>query len=49
MPVPVSVPVPARARRREPTVSGFDHDRLDVYRTAIEFVVLANEIAQQLH
>jgi len=29
-------------------VSEFDHDRLDVYRTAIEFVVLANEIAEQL-
>jgi four helix bundle protein len=30
------------------TVSEFDHDRLDVYRTAIEFVVIANEIAEQL-
>lgn len=33
---------------KEFTVSEFDHDRLDVYRTAIEFVVIANEIAEQL-
>ena len=29
-------------------MSEFDHDRLDVYRTAIEFVVIANEIVEQL-
>ena len=29
-------------------MSEFDHERLDVYRTAIEFVVIANEIAEQL-
>ena len=29
-------------------MSEFDHDRLDVYRIAIEFVVIANEIAEQL-
>lgn len=33
---------------RELTVSEFDHDRLNVYRTAIEFVAIPNEIAQQL-
>jgi four helix bundle protein len=33
---------------KELTVSDFDHDRLDIYRIAIEFVVIANEIAEQL-
>ena len=27
---------------------GFDHERLDVYRTALDFVVFANDVVEQL-
>ena len=47
MPEPVPVPVP------DPTnlggsVNPFDHERLDVYQTAIEFVALADEVVERL-
>ena len=29
-------------------MNGFEHERLDVYRTAIEFLVLADEVAASL-
>ena len=29
-------------------MSGFDHERLDVYAVAIDFVVLANEVVERL-
>jgi len=29
-------------------VSGFDHERLDVYRVAIAFVVIANDVVESL-
>ena len=53
MPVPVPVPVPdggdtqARDSRRT-IVQSFDHERLDVYQAAIDFVALANEVVERL-
>ena len=38
----------ARARARLPIMTQFDHERLDVYRVAIDFIVLANDVAQRL-
>ena len=29
-------------------MSGFDHERLDVYRVAIAFVVIANDVVESL-
>ena len=42
MPVPVPVPVPVEALMQ------FDHEKLDVYRMTLTFVVLANDVALAL-
>ena len=37
-----------RSRWDEPGTTVFDHDRLDVYQTAIEFLTIADKIASNL-
>jgi len=49
VPVPVPVPVPApEVHRRVGSVNVFDHEKLDVYNAAIDFVALANAVAEHL-
>ena len=49
MPVPVCVPVPDFSSQEEGKMNnGFDHDKLDVYKAAIEFVVLVDEVIEHL-
>ena len=38
----------ARARSEDPTVSEFDHERLDVYIAAIDFIALVDEVVEHL-
>ena len=47
VPVPEPVPVP-EAREEQPEVAEFDHERLDVYRVAIDFVVRADDVVEKL-
>ena len=44
VPVPPPVPLPGQDAR----VNQFDHEKLDVYRAAIEFVAAADSIVEEL-
>jgi len=44
LPVPVPVPVPVPDVRR--CAMPFDHERLDVYQAALDFVVLADDVIE---
>ncbi len=48
IPVPVPVPVPAPAKSEHDGLMAFDHERLDVYQLALDFLVFADEIVEQL-
>ena len=45
MPVPLPVPVPDLETL---PMKGFDHERLEVYQSALQFVVMARDIIKQL-
>ena len=47
VPEPVPEPVPGRRARLGAAVT-FDHERLDVYRLALEFVAVANDVVEAL-
>jgi four helix bundle protein len=50
VPVPVTVPgsEPGPEQNQDDPMKEFDHEKLDVYVAAIDFVVLANEVVEHL-
>ena len=43
--IPIPIPIPALGGD---DLDGFDHEKLDVYQVAIEFVGLANDVIERL-